>query len=195
MKKGVLQEYVLSLILFNLYSHKQSLTRLWFPVYYRKWTTYPRKLAFIRIKPKFIGRNISLPLKLRLIKCLHIHSLAIRSKMDHGRTSYGKDISPWHLDISVCCSNILERWRYKRRSTQTVRNHIHEKKSKLEDFGHLMRHNKYRLQQLFLQGKMDVRIGPSRERATEEKKAIFKTVAFSKNHRQIIGWWIVWLVF
>lgn len=125
--------------------------------------------TFVRMKNIFTGRNISLLLKIRLIRC-YIFTVLL----------YG--VEAWTMTEQLMKKiSAFEMWVYRRVLRISWKDHITNeevlrrigkqqevtfmiKKRKLEYFGHLMRHNKYRLQQLILQGKVDGRRGPGRRR-------------------------------
>ena len=117
----------------------------------------------------FTKRHVSLPLKLRLLKCYVFPVLL-----------YGAET--WNITEQLMKKlSAFEMWLYRRILRISWTDHITNeevlqrvgkqqeiaftvKRRELKDFGHLMRHNKYRLQQLILQGRVDGRRGPGRRR-------------------------------
>ena len=125
--------------------------------------------SFVKMRHIFTNRHVSLPLKLRLLKCYVFPVLL-----------YGAEA--WTMTEQLMKKlSAFEMWLYRRILRISWTDHITNeevlrrvgkqqeiaftvKRRKLEYFGHLMRHNKYRLQQLILQGRVDGRRGPGRRR-------------------------------
>ena len=110
----------------------------------------------------FTKRHVSLPLKLRLLKCYVFSVLLYGAKAWIVTEQLMKKLSAFEtwlyrrmLRISwtdyIPNEEVLQRVGKQQEIAFTV------KRRKLEYFGHLMRHNKYRLQQLILQGRVGVR--------------------------------------
>lgn len=124
---------------------------------------------FIKMKHIFTSKDISQPLKIRLIKCYvfpvllyGVEAWTLTGQLMKKLSAFEMWIYRRILRISwtdhITNNQVLERMGKEQEVVITV------KKRKLEYFGHLMRHNKYRLQQLILQGKVDGRRGPGRRR-------------------------------
>lgn len=127
------------------------------------------RATFNSMKNLFTNSSISLPLKIRLIKCYVFPVLL-----------YGAEA--WTLTEALMKRlEAFEMWVYRRILRISYTEHITNievlrrmgkekeisltvKKRKLEYLGHLMRHDKYRLLQLIVQGKIDSKRGPGRRR-------------------------------
>lgn len=127
------------------------------------------RTTFNNMKPLLTSRDLSLKTKIRLAKC-YVFSILL----------YG--VEAWTLtDLLMKKLEAFEMWVYRRimRVSWTDRITNEEvlrrlgkqreisftiKKRKMEYFGHIMRHEKYRILQLILQGKTDSKRGPGRRR-------------------------------
>ncbi|KAL3268742.1 hypothetical protein HHI36_007844 [Cryptolaemus montrouzieri] len=127
------------------------------------------RTAFNNMKPLFTSRDLSINLKYRLAKC-YIFSILL----------YG--VEAWTMTERLMKKlEAFELWVYRRILRIPWTDHITNeevlrrldkhreilftvKKRKMEYFGHIMRHEKYRLLQLIIQGKTDSKRGPGRRR-------------------------------
>lgn len=127
------------------------------------------RAAFNNMKRLFTSKDLSLPLKIRLVKCYVFPVLL-----------YGAEA--WTLTEALMKKlEAFEMWVYRRilriswtehTTNQEVTRRIGKEKEvastikqrKLEYLGHILRHEKYRLLQLILQGKIDSKRGPGRRR-------------------------------
>jgi hypothetical protein len=127
------------------------------------------RAAFSNMKKLLISRDLSLPLKLRLVKC-YIFPILL----------YG--VEAWTLTETLTRKlEAFEMWVYRRilriswtehvTNTEVIQRIGKEKEivntikqRKLEYLGHILRHDKYRLLQLIVQGKIDSKRGPGRRR-------------------------------
>jgi hypothetical protein len=127
------------------------------------------RASFTSMKQIFTSKSLTLPLKIRLLKCYVFPVLL-----------YGMEA--WTMTATLMKKvEAFEMWAYRRilriSWTEHVTNEevlrrigkerevgISIKKRKLEYLGHVMRHNKYRVLQLIVQGKIDSRRGPGRRR-------------------------------
>ena len=127
------------------------------------------RTAFNNMRALFVSRDISLKSKIRLAKC-YIFSILL----------YG--VEAWTMTNTLMKRmEAFEIWVYRRILRISWIDHITNeevlhrlgkqreiaftiKKRKMEYFGHVMRHGKYRILQLIIQGKTDTKRGPGRRR-------------------------------
>ncbi|CAG9835438.1 unnamed protein product [Diabrotica balteata] len=127
------------------------------------------RASFTSMKQIFTSNNLTLPLKIRVLKCYVFPVLL-----------YGMEA--WTMTVTLTKKvEAFEMWSYRhilriswtehvtneevlRRIGKEREVEISIKKKKLEYLGHVMRQNKYRVLQLIVQGKIDSRRGPGRRR-------------------------------
>lgn len=127
------------------------------------------RASFNSMRSMFTSRDLSLSLKIRLVKC-YVFSVLL----------YGAEA--WTLTEALMKRlEAFEMWTYRRILRISWTDHITNievirrigkekeivftiKRRKLEYLGHIMRHEKYRLLQLVIQGRVDSKRGPGRRR-------------------------------
>lgn len=127
------------------------------------------RATFLRMRKMFIARDLTLNLKIRMLRC-YVFSVLL----------YG--VESWTVNETIINKlNAFELWCYRRIlkvswtqhiTNEEIINRIGKKKEivqtlkerKLQYLGHIMRHDKYRLLQLILQGKIEAKRGRGRRR-------------------------------
>ena len=129
------------------------------------------RTVFNKMKTFIVSRNISLKLKIRMVRCYMLPVLL-----------YG--VETWTMTGALMRRlESLEMWIYrkilrilwiKHRTKKEVLKRMNKtkevtftvKRRNMKYLGHIIRNNKYRLLQLILQGKVDGRRGPERRRSS-----------------------------